>query len=406
MLMEAVPHGGILINRLAPEKEHEDWIAKTKTLKTVRLSSREVSDLELIAIGAYSPLEGFMRQADYQRVVNEMHLANGLPWSLPIVLAVSEAEAQRYRVGEDLALLDETQACLAVLHLEEKYPHDKQHEAEEVYGTDSLDHPGVAYLHRMGDVLLGGKVTVLQRPVHEDFKSYRLDPAETRKLFHQKEWKTVVGFQTRNPIHRAHEYIQKCALEIVDGLLIHPLVGETKGDDIPAEIRMKCYEALLANYYPKDRTALVVFPAAMRYAGPREAIFHAIIRKNYGCTHFIVGRDHAGVGNFYDSFEAHAIFDEFKLGELGITPLFFNHTFYCKRCGGMASYKTCPHDAEDYVYLSGTKVREMLRSGVMPPPEFSRPEVAKILIEAMSNMMSNQPVSSTQKSGISGKKGG
>jgi sulfate adenylyltransferase len=407
MLMEAVPHGGILINRLAPEKEREDWIAKSKTLKTVRLSSREVSDLELIAIGGYSPLEGFMRQADYQRVVNEMHLADGLPWSLPIVLAVSETEAQRFRVGEDLALLDEKQTCLAILHLEEKYSQDKQHEAEEVYGTDSLDHPGVAYLYqKMGDILLGGKVTVLQRPVHDDFKSHRLDPAETRKLFHQKEWKTVVGFQTRNPIHRAHEYIQKCALEIVDGLLIHPLVGETKGDDISAEIRMKCYEALMANYYPKDRTALVVFPAAMRYAGPREAIFHAIIRKNYGCTHFIVGRDHAGVGNFYDSFEAHAIFDEFKPGELGITPLFFNHTFYCKKCGSMASYKTCPHDAEDYVFLSGTKVREMLRAGVMPPEEFSRPEVAKILIEAMANKISTQPASSTQKSGISGTKGG
>ncbi len=390
MLMEAVPLGGRLINRLAPEKEHEDWVAKAKTLKTVQLSPREISDLELIAIGAYSPLEGFMGQADYQRVVNEMHLVNGLPWSLPIVLGVPEAEAQRYRVGEDLALVDENQTCLAVLHLEEKYPHDKQHEAVEVYGTDSLDHPGVAYLHRAGNVLLGGKVTVIKRPVHKDFKPYRLDPAETRKLFHQKGWKTVVGFQTRNPIHRAHEYIQKCALEIVDGLLIHPLVGETKEDDIPAEIRMKCYEALLANYYPKDRTALVVFPAAMRYAGPREAIFHAIIRKNYGCTHFIVGRDHAGVGNFYDSFEAHAIFDEFEPGELGITPLFFNHTFYCRRCGGMASYKTCPHDAEDYVYLSGTKVREMLRSGVMPPPEFSRPEVAKILIETMADQVSSQ----------------
>ena len=384
MLTEAVPHGGILINRLAPEKERDEWIAKAKTLKQIRLSPREISDVELIATGGYSPLQGFMSQADYIRVVNEMHLAEGLPWSLPIILAVPAAEALRFKAGEDIALLDEKQNCLAILHLEEKYPQDKHHEAEEVYGTDSLDHPGVAYLHQMGDMLLGGKVTVLQQPGHDDFKSYRLSPPETRKLFHQKGWKTVVGFQTRNPIHRAHEYIQKCALEIVDGLMIHPLVGQTKGDDIPAEIRMKCYEALMANYYPKDRTTLAVFPAAMRYAGPREAIFHAIIRKNYGCTHFIVGRDHAGVGNFYDSFEAHAIFDEFRPGELGITPLFFNHTFYCKKCGSMASYKTCPHDAENYVFLSGTKVREMLRSGVMPPEEFSRPEVAKILIDAMS----------------------
>jgi sulfate adenylyltransferase len=415
--MQIEPHGGILINRMAPEKEREDWIAKAKTLKTIRLSAREISDMEMIATGASSPLEGFMKQADYIRVVNEMHLANGLPWSLPIVLAVAAAEAEKYRVGEDVSLLDENQTCLGVLHLEEKYSHDKQHEAEEVYGTDSMDHPGVAYLHKMGDILLGGKITVLHKPVHDDFKSYRLDPSDTRKLFHQKGWKTVVGFQTRNPIHRAHEYIQKCALEIVDGLLIHPLVGETKGDDISASIRMKCYEALMANYYPKDRTTLAVFPAAMRYAGPREAIFHAIIRKNYGCTHFIVGRDHAGVGNFYDSFEAHAIFDEFKPGELGITPLFFNHTFYCRKCGSMASYKTCPHDAENYVFLSGTKVREMLRAGVMPPEEFSRPEVAKILIEAMAEKTSdkisdkaankaNQPNPIAQKSSVSGAKAG
>ncbi|MEE9591577.1 MAG: sulfate adenylyltransferase [Thermodesulfobacteriota bacterium] len=377
------PHGGRLINRMIEGDEREGLEKRAVEMKAITLSYREVSDLEMIAIGAFSPLEGFMCRDDYHSVIDNMKFCNGLPWTIPVTLSVSEGEASNYKEGNDIVLNDEKGNLLGILHLEEKYPHDKEKETLEVYGTTEEDHPGVKKVYEMGDILLGGRISVINRPVHDDFKEDRLDPIETRKLFKEKGWRRVVGFQTRNPIHRAHEYIQKCALEVVNGLLVHPLVGETKKDDIPADIRMKCYKVLLENYYPKDRTVLSVLPAAMRYAGPREAIFHALIRKNYGCTHFIVGRDHAGVGSYYGSFDAHYIFDEFDPHEIGITPMFFDYTFFCKRCGSMASYKSCPHDSSEHITLSGTKVREMLRAGIMPPNEFSRPEVAKILIEAM-----------------------
>lgn len=378
--MTIEPHGGRLIDRVVHGAAKVELLDRAaKKMKRLKLTPQEVYDIELIATGAFSPLEGFMCKADYDSVVDMMRLENGLVWSLPVVLAADNKEADNLKEGEDITLEDGSGTVLAVLHLQEKFHYDKEKEALEVYGTKDDKHPGVNRLYNSGDVLLGGKISVVNRPKHNDFIKYRLDPAETRELFHKKGWRRVVGFQTRNPVHRAHEYIQKCALEVVDALLLHPLVGETKKDDIPADVRMSCYEVLLENYYPKDRVALSVFPAAMRYAGPKEAIFHAIVRKNYGCTHFIVGRDHAGVGSYYGSFDAHYIFDEFDRDDIGIVPLFFDHTFYCKSCYGMASFKTCPHGSEHHVALSGTEVRKMLAEGQMPPSSFTRPEIAKIL---------------------------
>ena len=375
------PHGGRLINRMQEGEEREKALARIKGMKRMELTPWEVSDLEMIAVGAFSPLEGFMYKKDYETVVDTMRLSNGLPWSLPVVLSAREEEARAFKEGEDIALEDGSHTVLAILHLEEKYHYDKEKTALEVYGTQEDKHPGVKRLYESGDALLGGKISMANRPRHTDFLNYRMDPSETRELFNKKGWKRIVGFQTRNPVHRAHEYIQKCALEVVDGLLLHPLVGETKGDDIPAQVRMKCYEVLLEKYYPRDRVVLSVFPASMRYAGPREAIFHALVRKNYGCTHFIVGRDHAGVGSYYGSFDAHYIFDEFEPEEIGITPLFFDYTFYCKECFGMASYKTCPHDSANHVSLSGTELRKQLKEGKVPPPSFTRAEIAGILSE-------------------------
>ncbi len=378
---EVAPHGGMLINRMVEEKKREDYFEKTQALKKIYLTEREISDLELIAIGGFSPLEGFMGKEDYESVINNMRLVSGLPWTIPITLAVTKEEAEVLKEGEDVSLLDESNNILAILHLAEKYRYDKKREAKLVYGTEEEAHPGVKAVYQKGEVLLSGKITMIQRPKHDSWLKYRLHPIDTRRIFRERGWRRIVGFQTRNPIHRAHEYIQKCALEIVDGLLLHPIVGETKKDDIPVEVRMKCYEVLLEKYYPKDRIVLAVNPAAMRYAGPREAIFHAILRKNYGCTHFIVGRDHAGVGNYYKPFAAQDIFDEFSFEEIGITPLFFGVTFYCRKCQGMVSYKTCPHQESEHFFLSGTQVRELLRAGEIPPGEFTRPEVANILIE-------------------------
>jgi len=377
------PHGGRLVNKTVSEKDKEILKEKIFIFKSIKLEKRQISDLEMIATGAYSPLEGFMNKEDYESVVHNMRLSNGLVWSIPITLPVTKQEADHLEIEEDISLLNEFGTVLAILHLEEKYLYDKELEAEKVYRTKDRKHPGVNALYSQGGTLLSGKITFIEKPKHTEFIKYYLTPEETRKIFHERGWKTVVGFQTRNPIHRAHEYIQKCALEIFDGLFLHPIVGETKSDDLSADVRMKCYEVLLQKYYPKNRVILAINLASMRYAGPREAIFHAIVRKNYGCTHFIVGRDHAGVGNYYSTYDAQNIFLEFKPEELEIVPLFFEHTFYCRKCGNMASSKTCPHGAEERIVLSGTRVREMLQEEELPPLEFTRPEIAKILIEGM-----------------------
>ena len=377
------PHGGTLVNLEVPSGQAADLKREAEGLKKVHLGPRETSDLEMLGIGACSPLTGFMDREDYLGVVKNMHLANGHLWSLPITLSVSSGAASSLKRGEKIALAGEDNTILATMTVEDIYTYDKALEAESVYRTKDEAHPGVAAMYAQEDTLIGGPVTVIQRPPHSNFSEYRLAPDETRAAFAERGWQRIVGFQTRNPVHRAHEYIQKCALEAVDGLLLHPLVGETKGDDIPADVRMSCYQVLLENYYPGDRVLLSVFPAAMRYSGPREAVFHALVRKNYGCTHFIVGRDHAGVGAYYGTYEAQDLLKQISPEELGITPLFFDNTFFCKRCEGMASLKTCPHDTSHHVSLSGTQVRNMLASGELPPPEFSRPEVAKVLIESM-----------------------
>ncbi len=383
------PHGGTLVSRLAPEEAAAELYREALELPRLSINSREESDLDLLAIGAFSPLTGFMGEADYNSVVATMRLADGLPWSLPVTLSTSEDRAAGLAPGTRIALTRDGEP-IAVMDVLEIYSYDRRREAELVYRTTEEAHPGVTALYAQGELLIGGPVTLIRRNPSRSFAEQNLTPAETRALFAEKGWRTVVGFQTRNPVHRAHEYIQKCALELVDGLLLHPLVGETKSDDIPADVRMRCYEVLLQNYYPQDRVLLSVLPAAMRYAGPREAIFHAIVRKNYGCTHFIVGRDHAGVGNYYGTYDAQKIFDRFEPGELGITHMKFEHTFWCNECEGMASTKTCPHSQTSRVALSGTRVRQMLTNGEMPPIEFTRPEVARVLIEAYSS----EPVSS------------
>lgn len=371
----SIPHGGTLVDRTLRGDAAAALAQEAERFPSITLQPWEASDLDMIASGALSPLTGFLVRADYDAVVEDLRLANGLPWTIPITLRVAAVPT-----ADRVALRAADGTLLGVLQVSEAWAADREREASQVYGTTELAHPGVRRLLESPEIALGGDVWVLKRATPE-FPDLALDPRDTRGAIAHRGWRTVVGFQTRNPVHRAHEYIQKAALETVDGLLLHPLVGATKDDDVPAAVRVASYRELLRHYYPSDRVLLSAFPAAMRYAGPREAVFHAIARKNYGCTHFIVGRDHAGVGTYYGTYDAQRIFDRFLPEELGIAPIRFEHTFYCRACGGMASPKTCPHGSELHLTLSGTKVRELLGAGELPPPEFSRPEVARVLVE-------------------------
>jgi sulfate adenylyltransferase len=377
------PHGGTLVNGLLPEAARLDALILARSLPQLILSERNLADLECIATGVYSPLDGFLGEMDYHSVVQDMRLGNGLAWSIPVTLQIPIAETSKYPLDGNIALVHPQGQVLGVMTVTSKYLPNQGVEAKQVYRTDDQNHPGVKALYKEGAVYLGGPVKLIRSIEYQDFRDFRLTPVITRQQFLDKQWKTIAAFQTRNPIHRAHEYITKIALEMVDGLFINPLVGTTKSDDIPANVRMQCYEVLLQRYYPPERVLLGVFPAAMRYAGPREAIMHAIARQNYGCTHFIVGRDHAGVGDYYGTYDAQHIFDEFGPDELQIVPLKFEHAFYCLRSQSMATAKTSPSQPQERIHLSGTKVRQMLSQGQTPPPEFSRPEVAEILIAAM-----------------------
>jgi len=380
--MSLPAYGGTLVDRTASDSRREELRREAAGLPSIQLGDALLSDLYLIAVGALSPLDGFMNEASWRSVVEDTALPSGLPWGVPIVLTCTEDEADDLAVGGRAALIASDGELAGVIDVASVFKRDLDAEARGVYGTTDLEHPGVAAIHRHGATCVAGPIEYCYETDISGFPAHNLTPAETRAKFAEHGWETIVAFQTRNPIHRAHEYLQKCALEIVDGLLIHPLVGETKPDDVPADVRMECYEVLIDKYYVKDRVVLSVLPAAMRYAGPREAIHHSIMRRNYGCTHFIVGRDHAGVGDYYGTYDAQKIFDRIDGQALGIVPLKFEHAFYCKLTKQMASAKTSPAGPEDRVFLSGTKVREMLSRGERPPEEFSRPEVADVLMKA------------------------
>jgi sulfate adenylyltransferase len=379
------PNGGTLVDRMVTGAQRDELAAKAASLPSIHLTNKQACDLEMIAIGAFSPLTGFVGQADFEGICKNMRLSSGVVWPIPITLAVNDEIKSTLESGSQAALYHADGTLLAVIDVEEIYPHDKKLEIPNVFRTEDEAHPGVAAVMAEGDWLVGGPIHVLTvTPEHEpgeQFTDHRLPPSKTREAFENNGWKTIAAFQTRNPIHRAHEYLCKCSQEICDGLLIHPLVGETKPGDIPADVRMECYKTIIDNYFVAERTLLTVMPAAMRYAGPREAVLHALVRQNYGVSHFIVGRDHAGVGDYYGTYDAQNIFDEFEDGEIGVIPLKFEHAAFSRKAQGMVSAKTFPKLEGDQIFLSGTKVRDMLAKGERPPKEFSREEVADVLIK-------------------------
>jgi sulfate adenylyltransferase len=372
------PHGGRLVERILKGEQKNKILDRAAGLPFVKLDAESVSDVENIATGVFSPLEGFMGKEDFRHVLKQMRLSSDLPWTIPIVLDVGTEEAAKLKVGGQVLLRNEKDEPAAVLHLEEKYTYDKEEMAEKVFQTTDASHPGVAKVKSMKDVLLAGKIDLIQESP-TSFTRYKLSPKETRVLFKEKGWRTVVGFQTRNTPHIGHEYVQKTALTFVDGVFINPVIGRKKKGDFKDEVILASYEELIKNYYLKERAVMAILQMEMRYAGPREAIFHAIIRKNFGCTHIIIGRDHAGVGTYYHPYAAQDIFEEFP--DLGIIPLFFRSFYYCKKCLSVVNEKICPHPPSEHIQFSGTKIRDMLVKGEYPPSELVRPEVAKIIME-------------------------
>jgi sulfate adenylyltransferase len=369
------PHGGKLVDNLLEGKRKERALKEAMELEKLQISKDLASDLENIAKGVYSPLEGFLTSEELENVLYRKRLSNDLPWAMPIVLDVSKEKVKTINEGDTLALFFEAQP-LAFMQVEEKYVFSKKKLAKRTYGTTDLTHPGVAKIQRMGDTFLAGKINLIDT-LKSPYDRYKLSPKETRILFREKGWRTVVGFQTRNPPHLGHEYVQKTALTFVDGVFINPVIGRKKKGDFKDEVILEAYDILIRNYYLKDRAVMSILPYEMRYAGPREAIHHAIIRKNFGCTHFIVGRDHAGVGNYYKPYAAQEIFEEFP--DLGIIPLFFKSFFYCRKCEGVTHEKACPHGEKEHVTFSGTKIRALFKSGKPPSKELMRPEVAQVI---------------------------
>lgn len=375
------PHGGKLVNLIADNEEVQKILSDSRSFTKIHVSDRNLRDLENVATGLLSPLTGFMKEKDYFSVLENMRLSDGTVWTIPITLPIDEDIFNSVKIGDTALLTDSNDDAYGLIKIEEKFVRKFETEALKVFGTDSLKHPGVRRLKGESELSIGGEISLLKRLNYGQIERYRFDPVDARKMFEKMGWESVVAFQTRNPIHRSHEYLQKVALEMCDGLFLNPLAGETKSDDLPIDVRMKTYEVIINEYYPKSRVILGIFPANMYYAGPREAVFHAICRKNYGCTHFIVGRDHAGVGNYYGTYDAQKIFDLFDPSEIGIIPMRFENAFYCTKCESMATSKTCPHSDEFHVYLSGTRVREMLSKGEALPKEFARPEISKILMD-------------------------